>query len=60
MNTNNIQVMFEEKDAGDSAEQKGANGHENAVTSLCKKLSSEQVGRLIRISPAACGENGNL
>ncbi|MDK2826740.1 hypothetical protein SAMN04488589_1228 [Methanolobus vulcani] len=52
MNTNNMHVMFEEKVAGGPAEQKGANGHENAVISLCRKLNSEQMIRLIRISPA--------
>jgi hypothetical protein len=46
-----MQIMFEEKTAGGSAEQKGANGHENAVDSLCRKMNSEQMSRLIRISP---------
>ncbi|WP_288068832.1 hypothetical protein V7O61_12870 [Methanolobus sp. WCC1] len=51
MNTNNMQIMFEEKTTGGSAEQKGTNGHENAVDSLCRKLNPEQMSRLIRISP---------
>jgi hypothetical protein len=50
MNTN-MQIIFEEKDAVGSAEHEGANGHENAVNSLCKRLNSEQMSRLIRISP---------
>nr|WP_321497301.1 hypothetical protein [uncultured Methanolobus sp.] len=52
MNTNNMQSMFDEKTAVGYAEQKGVNGHENAVYSLCRKLSSEQMNRLISISPA--------
>ncbi|WP_154809683.1 hypothetical protein [Methanolobus vulcani] len=52
MNTNNMQIMFEEKATGGSTEQRGANEHENAISSLCRKLNSEQMCRLIRISPS--------